>query len=478
MAVDAARGRDARAIGEVPSPTREQRAAYGKAARRGTPRGSHAEFVRDPACPDPLTLLAGQDAERVPELVPLRYGRMAASAFSYFRGAALPMASDLAGTPRTGLTAQLCGDAHLGNFGMFGSPERRLIFDINDFDETAPGPWEWDVKRLAASLEVAGRDNDVGAGRRRDIVVAAVAAYRHAMRDFARRPALEVWYALGDVATLQAGLAPRLSGARRAKLRGTIAKAYTRDHLGSLGRFAGVRDGRPCIAAAPPLITPVRDLVVDGADVAQGLQRVLDRYRANLEPDRRVLLDRYRLVDVARKVVGVGSVGTRTYMVLLLGDDPDDALFLQAKEAGPSVLERFLGPSGFGNNGERIVVGQRLVQTVGDIFLSWVRAEGFDGRDRDFHLRQLRDWKGSADIGSMGPRELQVYGELCGWTLAKAHARSGDRIAIAAYLGSGPVFDRAVAEFARVYADRNERDHRDLVAAIDDGRIAADPTGG
>ncbi|MBP2368583.1 DUF2252 domain-containing protein [Pseudonocardia parietis] len=456
--------------------TRQQSVARGRSARGEAPRAGHAEFTRNPTRPEPLTLLQQQATTRVPELVPIRYSRMAVSPFSYFRGAALPMASDLADTPRSGLDVQVCGDAHLGNFGVFGSPERRLVFDINDFDETMSGPWEWDVKRLATSLEIAGRENGHRAARRRESVVAAVAAYRRAMRDFAERPVLDVWYAVADVAALQAKLAPRLGGDRRKRVARTIAKAYTKDNLGALERFAGSDGGRSYIVADPPLVTPARDLVGDGyrgTDVLADLRDVLGAYRANLEPERRVLFDRYELADVARKVVGVGSVGARTYMALLLGDGGRDPLFLQAKEAAPSVLEPFLGPSGFGNEGRRIVVGQRLMQTVSDIFLGWVRVQGFDGHRRDFYLRQLRDWKGSAEIETLGPKAMRIYGEVCGWTLAKAHARSGDRIAIAAYLGSGPSFDRAVGEFARAYADQNERDHRALVDAIGDGRIAA-----
>jgi uncharacterized protein (DUF2252 family) len=402
---------------------------------------------------------------------------MAVSAFTFFRGAALPMANDLAGTPRTGLTVQTCGDAHLANFGVFASPERNLVFDINDFDETLPGPWEWDVKRLAASLEIAGRDNDFSTRQRRAIVLAAVSAYRGAMREFAGRTALEVWYSRADASAIEARFEPELSGALRQNLSRSFVKARTKDNLGALARFAGSDGGRPAIIGDPPLIVPLRDLVGDGmhpAEVTEQLRGVLDSYRTSLEPERRELLDRYRLVDFARKVVGVGSVGTRSYMALLLGDDEHDPLFLQAKEAGPSVLEEFAGTSEYDNNGRRVVVGQRLMQAVGDIFLGWVRVQGFDGQTRDFYLRQLRDWKGSAEVGAMVPKGMRAYGELCGWTLARAHARSGDRVAIAAYLGSGPAFDEAVGDFAALYADQNERDHSALVEAIDSGRVKAE----
>ncbi|WP_245645357.1 DUF2252 domain-containing protein [Pseudonocardia acaciae] len=442
------------------------------------PRSSHAAFTPQPDRPDPVELLQRQAATRVPELLPIRYGRMAASPFTYFRGAALPMAGDLARTPRSGLIVQACGDAHLSNFGLFASPERRLVFDINDFDETQPGPWEWDVKRLTTSLEIAGRDNGFTTKQRRDIVLVAVAAYREAMRDFATRTALDVWYARADVSEVESIVGSRLGGRQGKKLARGVAKAHTRDNLGALGRFATVHDGRPRIRPEPPLIVPVADVVADpgrAEAIEQQLRDLVRAYRDTLEPERRVLLDRYRLVDMARKVVGVGSVGTRSWMLLMLGDDARDPLFLQAKEAGPSVLAEYVGPSEYENSGQRVVVGQRLMQSVSDIFLGWLRAEGFDGSNRDFYLRQLRDWKGSADVEAMVPAGMRAYGKLCGWTLAKAHARTGDRIAIAAYLGSSRAFDQAAATFASGYADQNERDHQTLLAAIGSGRITAEP---
>lgn len=454
-------------------PTPAERAALGKAARSVLPRSRHAEFVRDPKAPTPLALLTGQDTQRVPELVPIRYERMGLSPFSYFRGAALPMASDLAGSPRTGFTVQACGDAHLSNFGLFASPERRLVFDINDFDETLPGPWEWDVKRLAASLEIAGRDDGFPRQRRREIVVAAVAEYRAAMREFARWTVLQVWYAHADMDTVRATYAGQLRPAGRKKLSRATTKAQARDNLGALHTFTELVDEVPRIASAPPLVVRVPDLGIDeerAAGVITELRGVLAAYRDTLEPDRRLLLDRYRLVDIARKVVGVGSVGTRCWMLLLLGKDDQDPLFLQAKEAGPSVLETYLGPSEFANAGERVVVGQRLMQAVSDIFLGWVRVTGLDGHTRDFYVRQLRDWKGSADIETMDPAGMLAYGRLCGWTLARAHARTGDAIAIGSYLGSGTSFDTAIAEFASSYADQNERDHAALLDATKAGQ--------
>jgi uncharacterized protein (DUF2252 family) len=472
MAGQTARDRMRTASGEgVATPA--ERLAAGRAARARAALDSHVSVPADGDRSDPVEVLAAQSATRLPELVPIRYGRMLVSPFTYFRGAAAVMAADLARTLDSGLTCQLCGDAHLSNFGVFASPERRLVFDINDFDETLPGPWEWDVKRLAASLEVAARSNDFSTKVRRDIVLASVAAYRGAMREFAGMTALEVWYAHADMAEVRARIEPRLAHRGRKALARSLAKARTKDNLGALSRFAGVADGKPGIVGDPPLIVPMRDLVGDAAQATDQLRGMLESYRTSLGHDRRALLDQYELVDFARKVVGVGSVGTRAYMALMLGTDESDPLFLQAKEAGPSVLEAFAGTSEYDNCGQRVVVGQRLMQTVSDIFLGWVRVKGFDGRTRDFYLRQLRDWKGSAEIESMVPEGVRAYGELCGWTLARAHARSGDRIAIAAYLGSSPAFDVAVREFADAYADQTERDHRLLVEAIDSGRISA-----
>jgi uncharacterized protein (DUF2252 family) len=412
----------------------------------------------------------------VPDLLPIRYGRMAVSPFTYYRGAALPMANDLADTPQSGIIVQACGDAHLSNFGLFGSPERNLIFDINDFDETLPAPWEWDVKRLAASMEIAGRDNGFSRKERRRIVLGTVSSYRQAMNQFAGQTALEIWYAHANVDELRGRIEQEIQGGRRKKFNRALAKVRTKDNLGALNRFAGLTDGQPRIVADPPLIVPIDQLAEGGADLdrlEKELRKILDAYRDSMEPERRVLLDRYKMSDMARKVVGVGSVGTRSWMLLMMGDDNQDPLFLQAKEAGRSVLEGFAGKSEYDNCGQRVVVGQRLMQTVSDIFLGWVRVRGLDNKQRDFYVRQLRDWKGSIDIEAMVPRGMELYGQLCGWTLARAHARSGDHIAIAAYLGNGTAFDEAIREFSEIYADQNERDHKALVEAIDSGRIQA-----
>ena len=451
-----------------------ERAAAGRALRRAVPRSSHAELPSPRQDRDAVALLASQAATRVPDLIPLRYARMGVSPFTFYRGAALVMADDLAATPATGITTQLCGDAHLANFGLFGSPERRLVFDINDFDETFPGPWEWDVKRLAASVELAGRDNGHTDKQRRKAVEACVAAYRASMAELARTTTLDAWYAHLSADDLTTWFGSRIPRSRREEVSRAVAKAYTRSNLGALGRFVEERDGAPVLRAEPPLVVPLRELVAEGTeskDVPKRLRGLLADYRTTLDPDRRVLLDRFRLVDVARKVVGVGSVGTRCWMLLLLGDGLNDPLFLQAKEAGASVLERYVQHPAPDNEGRRVVEGQRLMQAVGDIFLGWVRVAGFDGATRDFYVRQLRDWKGSAEVDRLLPAGMKAYGELCGRTLARAHARSGDRIMIDGYLGCGPAFDVAVAAFARTYADRTAEDHASLVQAVTSGRL-------
>jgi uncharacterized protein (DUF2252 family) len=404
---------------------------------------------------------------------------MMLSPFTFFRGAALPMASDLATTPVSGLAVQACGDAHLSNFGIFGSAERRLMFDVNDFDETLPGPWEWDVKRLAASLEVAARGSEFSGKQRREIVTAAVARYRQAMRSFAGMTNLEVWYAHVDMDQMRAQFDAQLQARQRKVVDKGLAKARTRDSMEELAKLTRVVDGEPRIIADPPLLVPIDDLIPEQTDrtaVEEQFGSLIAKYRRTLETDRRFLLEQFRFADLARKVVGVGSVGTRCWIVLMLGRDDVDPVFLQVKEAEASVLSRFVGASKYTNQGQRVVAGQRLMQASSDIFLGWQRIEaGLDGQQRDFYVRQLRDWKYSVDIETMVPRGMSMYGELCGWTLARAHARSGDRIAIAAYLGGSDVFDRAIAQFAAAYADQNERDHKSLVDAVAAGRITAEP---
>jgi uncharacterized protein (DUF2252 family) len=402
---------------------------------------------------------------------------MLASPFSYFRGAALPMAADLATTPDTGLTVQACGDAHLSNFGLYASPERKLLFDVNDFDETLPGPWEWDVKRLAASLEVAARGNGFARKDRRTIVQAAAGGYRRAMRRLAAANNLEVWYTDVDIEGLRQEFAGRLSGRQRKALDKAFAKARGHDSKQALDKLCALQDGTLRIVADPPLVVPLADLLpgqLDQAVVEAELHRLTEEYARTLQSDRRVLLEEFDVVDIARKVVGVGSVGTRCWIILLLGRDQSDPLFLQVKEAQTSVLGSYVGASKYSNQGERVVAGQRLMQAASDIFLGWLRTQGMDGEYRDFYFRQLRDWKFSVPIEAMIPPGMRTYAELCGGTLARAHARSGDRIAIASYLGGSDVFDRAIADFAAAYADQNERDYEALTKAAASGRITAE----
>ncbi|MFC9858149.1 MULTISPECIES: DUF2252 domain-containing protein [unclassified Streptomyces] len=455
--------------------TPQERAALGKAVRADVPRSSHAEFAPGSGRPDPLKIIEKQSASRLPDLVPVRYGRMSESPFRFYRGAAAIMASDLAGTPTTGLRTQLCGDAHMLNFRLLASPERRLMFDINDFDETLPGPWEWDVKRLAASLVIAGRANGFSTKERAAIVRATVRSYREGMRSFAGVGNLAVWYAQFDVDRVQDRFVADLSARGRERWAQAVTEARSRDTLQVFGKLTHVVDGRRRITSDPPLVTRLEDVLPDdrrGA-VEQEIRTLIERYGETLQSDRRFLLEQYRVADMARKVVGVGSVGTRCWIVLLLGKDEGDPLFLQAKEADESVLAPHAGDSVYRTQGERVVAGQRLMQATSDIFLGWERVEGIDGRRRDFYVRQLRDWKWVATAEDMVPRGMRTFGALCGATLARAHARSGDRIAIAAYLGGGDAFDRALVSFAERYADQNERDHRRLVDAVHAGRLSA-----
>jgi uncharacterized protein (DUF2252 family) len=472
-----ARGAQNQLEPELPAPLSvTERTERGHAARSVVPRSAHGSFAAPPGRVDPISVLQAEDDGRVPELVPIRYGRMAVSPFTFYRGAAALMAADLPGTPVSGITVQLCGDAHLSNFGFFASPERRLVFDINDFDETLPGPWEWDVKRLATSVEIAARDRGFDPADRKAAVLAVGRSYRRAMQDFAGLTNLEVWYTHSDVSELRARYAGELRRGRRKRLDRSIAKARTHDNLGALNRFTAIVDGAPRFTADPPVVMPVRDLlpdVADRADLEAELFRLLRGYYATLPAERRVLFDQYRAVDMARKVVGVGSVGTRCWMILMLGRDEHDALLLQAKEAGRSVLEDHLGRAAHDNHGERVVTGQRIMQAASDIFLGWHRLTGIDGVERDFYFRQLRDWKGSFEVEEMIAEGLRSYADLCGWTLARAHARTGDRVAIASYLGSSAAFDKALVHFAAVYADQNERDHQALLDAIAQGRVQA-----
>jgi uncharacterized protein (DUF2252 family) len=454
--------------------SRADRAALGKDARAVAPLESQGEFSPGRGR-DPVGLLLGQAESRVPELVPVRHGRMLVSPFTFYRGAALPMAADLAGTPASGLRVQLCGDAHLSNFGAFASPERRLVFDVNDFDETLPGPFEWDVKRLAASLAVAGRASGFPAKVRRKIALAAAERYRTAMREFAAQPFLDVWYAHLDIEPAVAEYRSQVKAKRFKLAESLLAKAHTSDSTKALDKLTAVVDGQRRIISTPPMIVPIEEIFagVQADTIYQLLRTVLSKYRRTLQSDRRHLLEQFTMVQVARKVVGVGSVGTRAWVVLMEADDGVEPLFLQAKEAQPSVLAEYAGRSQYNNQGERVVAGQHLQQAQSDIFLGWTRVTGPDGIDRDFYVRQLKDWKFSVPIEVMLPAGMTAYARLCGWTLARAHARSGDRIALAAYLGDSDTFDQAIADFAETYADQNELDYAALQAAVKDGKAEA-----
>jgi uncharacterized protein (DUF2252 family) len=439
-----------------------------------TPLESHAEFQPD-GPRDPVGLLLEQSKSRVPELVPIRHGRMLVSPFTFYRGAALPMAADLATTPTSGLQVQLCGDAHLSNFGAFASPERRLVFDVNDFDETLPGPFEWDVKRLAASLAVAGRDNGFQRKARRKIVLAAAEGYRTAMRGFAQQPFLDVWYAHLDIEQAIREFRSQVNAKRLKTAEKMLAKAHTRDSTQALSKLTTVVEGRRRIISDPPMIVPLEELFADvqASALYEQVRAVLGKYRRTLQSDRRHLLDQFTLVQAARKVVGVGSVGTRARILLMDSGDGVEPLFLQAKEAQRSVLADYCGRSQYTNQGERVVTGQHLMQAESDIFLGWTRVPGPDGVDRDFYVRQLKDWKWSAPIEQALLAGMRIYAGLCAWTLARAHARSGDRVSLAAYLGDSDTFDHAIADFAETYADQNERDYAALQAAVKAGKAEA-----
>jgi len=453
----------------------DQRAETGRAARRVAPRASHGAWDPAPGRPDPIGILEQQNADRVPWLVPLRHARMRVSAFTFYRGTAGIMASDLAGTPRCGLTVQLGGDAHLSNFGAYASPSRQLVFDANDFDETLPGPFEWDVKRLAASFTIAAKELGLGRSDGRKVTAMSVAAYRKAMAQFARQGFLELWYDfmttddLHDIGGMDpADLTTRIDRFNRR------ARAHT--NLQALQKLAEEVDGRYQIRSDPPVLFPMRELPseYDAPKLEKAVHEGFERYKATISDDRRTLLERFTPIDVGIKVVGVGSVGTRCLIMLLEGRDRKDPLFLQVKEAAPSVLEAHLGPSEYNTHGRRVVEGQRLTQAQSDIFLGWAEA---GPEDRHFYFRQLRDWKGSVDVSVGTAKQAGFYAQICGMTLARGHARSGDPVAISAYLGKGDTFDRAITDFSEAYAAQNDRDYEAFVQAIDDGRLEVSTTG-
>jgi uncharacterized protein (DUF2252 family) len=449
--------------------------AAGKKAREATPRKALGKWKPASGRQSPVAIIKRQNKTRVPELVPIRHGRMGASAFTFYRGGAGIMAADLAAAPRTGLTVQLCGDAHLSNFGVFAAPDRRLIFDINDFDETHPGPFEWDIERLVASFAIGGRDLGFKEGDRRAAVAEAAGEYRREMRRLAAMRTIDVWYERVDLEQLERYRAEIDRKAAR-NYDKNVAKAERKNSLRAFGKLTRSVDGELRIVSDPPLIVPVAEMAETDRQlkaVVGRVQELLGAYRQTLEGDVRHLSEGYRYVDLARKVVGVGSVGTRAWIVLLLGRDAQDPLFLQVKEAEASVLDGFAGKSRFRQQGRRVVEGQRLMQAASDIFLGWLTAEGPDGKSRDFYVRQLWDGKGSAQIETMDPKRMSIYARLCGWTLARAHARSGDRVAIASYLGKGDAFDRAMCDFAEAYADQNEADFADFTKAIKKGQLKA-----
>jgi uncharacterized protein (DUF2252 family) len=459
----------------IPHLTRAERVAVGKSARVNVPLDSHAHY--DPeGRPDPVDVLEAQAVTRVPELVPIRYGRMLVTPFTFYRGGALLMAGDLARSPNSGLTVQLCGDAHLSNFGAFATPERRLVFDLNDFDETHPGPFEWDVKRLCASLTVAAQNNDFSPKHQRRVALAAAASYRETMRTFAGQGNLDVWYTHLDMEDAIQSLGEHLGTKVTARAQAALKKARNRNSLQALGKLTTEVDGHARILSQPPLLVPVEELWSheEADEIYATLRDLVRSYRTTLQTDRQHLLEQFKLVQVARKVVGVGSVGTRAWILLFEGVDSGDPLFLQAKEAGRSVLADYVRPAmHYANQGQRVVHGQRLTQMTSDIFLGWQRVQGVDGQQRDFYVRQLRDGKGSVVVEQLQPNALAFYGMLCGKTLARAHARSGDRVSIAAYLGGSDAFDNAVADYAMAYAGQNQLDHAALRQAVDAGRVLA-----
>jgi uncharacterized protein (DUF2252 family) len=460
--------------------TVDERVARGRTARVKAPRGSHGRWAPAPDRPDPVALLEEQAESRVPHLVPIRYGRMLVSPFTFYRGAALIMAADLAATPVTGVTVQLCGDAHLSNFGLFGTPERQMIFDINDFDETLPGPWEWDVKRLAASFEIMGRDRGFAPADRRTVVMAGVAEYRDRMRQAAGMATLGAWYDQLEAGVLlnlvrQETRVKRVSKKEARAFERDVRQAHTRDSTRVFAKRADEIEGELRIVADPPLIVPIEDIIVPGSEWENSeklIKKLLSSYRRTLGHHHHPI-EEFRYVHTAYKMVGVGSVGTRCYIMLMLGRDHDDPLFLQTKEARASVLEPFVGKSTYRNHGERVVAGQRLMQAATDIFLGWIRIKGLDGVTRDYYVRQFHDWKGGADVENFRVPGAALYARVCGATLARAHARWGDRIAIASYLGQGDAFDRAIADFSAAYADQNERDYEAFAAAVKSGRLTA-----
>lgn len=462
----------------------EESKRYGKSLREQVPLESHAAWAPSDNRPNPVELLKQQGESRVQELLPLRYERMAASAFTFYRGGALIMASDLSNTPTTDIQVQLCGDAHISNFGLFSSPERRTVFDINDFDETLPGPWEWDVKRLAASVEICGRDNHFTKKQRKATVLACAQGYREGMRAFADMGNLDVWYAHFDVDTLREQVTDTVSKASKKAADKVLGKAKNKNSARAIQKMTEIVDGKLRIVSDPPIIVPLRDLVAktSGGQVVEAFEEValerlmrgiLAEYRLTLTPDKRSLVDSYEAVDMAHKVVGVGSVGTRAWIIVMRGATESDPLVLQIKEAQESVLERFVGKSAYRRHGERVVAGQRAMQTAGDMLLGWCSLPDLDGAKKDYYVRQLWDGKGSIELSLLDADQLAMLAKGCGWTLAHAHARTGDRFAIASYLGKSDKFDKSLVKFAAAYADQNELDYARFMQAYEQGLLVS-----
>jgi uncharacterized protein (DUF2252 family) len=455
--------------------TTAERVEKGRAARKERPRQSHGEWEPASTRLDPVALLEEQGQTRLTELVPIRYGRMLVSPFTFYRGAAYLMAADLAATPQSGLRTQLCGDMHLSNLGGFAAPDRRLVFSINDFDETLPGPFEWDVKRLVTSFAVAGRDRGFDEATREAINRTVARAYRKELAGFAALGNLALWYARIDLDEIEQEIRGRATKQQLKRYEKNVAKARTKDSLKAFTKLTEVVDGELRIVSDPPVITTAEDVL--GPENAHRMEEILRlvirTYRGTLPDDRRKLLERYRFLHAARKVVGVGSVGTRAWILLFVGRDEGDPLFLQFKEAQTSVLEPFLGKAEYPHHGKRVVEGQRLMQASSDIMLGWTQTDDLDGVRRDFYVRQLWDSKWSPLVELMEPSAMTFYARMCGTELARAHARAGDPIAIAGYLGKSDVFDRAMAAFAELYADQNDRDYEALRAAVASGRVTA-----
>ena len=462
--------------------SKEESLERGKALRESVPRELHANWAPAVDRPDPVELLRSQGETRVQALLPLRYERMSASAFTFYRGGALIMASDLADSPVTGIKVQACGDAHISNFGLFSSPERRTVFDINDFDETLPGPWEWDVKRLAASVEICGRDNNFSKKQRKAAVLACVQGYRESMAKFADMGHLDVWYAHLDVDTLRANVATDLKAKAAKKADKVITKAKNKNSARAIRKLTEVNDGQLRIVSDPPIVVPMRRLLANKAKgrllerfdeqtIERLMRSVLSEYRSTLDSHKQSLVSEYKVVDIAHKVVGVGSVGTRAWIVVMQGADENDPLVLQVKEAQESVLERFVGKSKYRQHGRRVVEGQRAMQTASDMLLGWCSLPGEDGKKKDYYVRQLWDGKGSIDLALLNPKQLTMLAKACGWTLAHAHARAGDRFAISAYMGDTDKFDKAIATFASTYADQNEVDYQRFMEALEAGEL-------